>query len=1204
MWLVLATVEMMQVQPVVLSSQALNVVVDPKGFFSVTEKRTKLTWKSVQHIAPFRNLQKLSGGKVSFQTDARQRDGKTFPVTVTVWLEGDELVMEASVDKLEMRVGTFSFSPPFLPTSPNSDLLVPFYGNGIAVPVDSKEFLGWSFRTYGALDMPWVGVTSGKAGYLLLWDERSADDGWCILEAVKISGSELLVPFAYHDPMMGTFGYQRRIRYFFVPDGGYVALCKRYRDYARRKGFLVTLVEKAKRKPAVKLLAGAPNVWGGNPQFAKEAEGVDRLLINGVWSAEQMEAIKALGYLNSRYDNYEDLYTCCPNHNPPYNIGTIDDCVLRADGNRQVGWVTWDKKHTAHKRCSILQLDAARSYITDQLKRHPHNAWFLDVTTATDLIECYDPKHPHNRTEDREAKRRLAKFVGEGLGLVLGGEHGRWWGVDIYDYWEGMMSHNLFFTWPAGHLRPPEKREEIEERYLEWGLGHRRRLPLWELVFHDCVVSYWYWGDSTDFLYRVAPDLSDKKDAFNILYGTPPMFWVNRLGFTWSDPALRKRLLQSYRLVCKLHEQIAFDEMISHEWLTPDRSVQRTVFGRLGTRKSTTEVIVNFGEKQFVLERFGRKFVLPQYGFFAHGPSVTQYRIAADERTVTFVKTRDFNYCYAGGKVYDFGNVITDGEVTMKREGLEQIRIWLGVGTNELSLRVSEFPDIDFASARLISLSEDGKAQEVVKLKLEGRGKNRLAKIPSLNWQRALLVWGKSARKPNFTVNKVTVTPARPKQGEGLKVTVAVANNGSAKGTTKVSIFLDRISPDCLLAEQTVQLPADSQKQIFFFIRTEGIDGTHNLLALLEAVKPKDELVLTDNRREATFTVTADYSRWRYKFEIVVDAAGVRRLDEPVTFEVDWCELAGVSPKAIVDLDSVRVVEIGRDGKPEKPVPCFFTPTESGNRKGTVTFLLIGETPPDGKRRFWVLAAEKQGLKRAFFPPKPELHWDNTTRIVTTPFYQLRFGEDGMVREWVSLMPGAPKQSFLRSLGVSSAQTGWVDEIGEVESFECLSINPVNVAIRVVKRLRGDFRVVKTFAFYPRHFVVEIEANKPGIREYSRAYYLLGGKFEDDKGNKAIVDGKGEGENVIGKNAHPKWYTVYSDAWAHSCVALSRFDNLTYWDVEGAWGGIAFNTGETKGIRLVYALHGGQKDTSFGAWDYERFTKPPIIAISKSQGKR
>lgn len=1206
MWLVLATFEMMQVQPVLLSSQALSVVVDPKGFFYVTEKRTKLTWRSVQHIAPFRNLRKLAEGKVSFQTDARQRDGKTFPVTVTVWLEGDELVMEASVDKLEMRVGTFSFSPPFPPISPNSDLLVPFYGNGIAVPVESKEFRGWSFTTYGALDMPWVGVTDGKAGYLLLWDGRSADDGLCVLETVKISGSELIVPSAYHDPTIGTFGYQRRIRYFFVPDGGYVALCKRYRDYARRKGFLVTLAEKAKRKPDVKLLAGAPNVWGGNPQFAKEAksEGIDRLLINGIWSAEQMETIKALGYLNSRYDNYEDLYTCCPNHNPPYNIGTIDDCVLRADGNRQVGWVTWDKKHTSHKRCSILQLDVARSYITDQLKRHPHNAWFLDVTTATGLIECYDPKHPHNRTEDREAKRRLAKFVGEELGLVLGGEHGRWWGVDIYDYWEGMMSHNAFFTWPAGHLRPPEKREEIGERYLEWGLGHRRRLPLWELVFHDCVVSYWYWGDSTDFLYRVAPDLSDKKDAFNILYGTPPMFWVNRLGFTWSDPALRKRLLQSYRLVCKLHEQIAFDEMLSHEWLTPDRSVQRTIFGKSGERKGTTEVIVNFGEKQFALERLGRKFALPQYGFFVHGPSVTQYRIAADERTVTFVKTRDFNYCDAGGKVYDFGNVITDGEVTMKREGLEQIRIWLGVGTNELSMRVSEFPDIDFASARLILLSEDGKAREVVKLKLEGRGKNRLAKVPSLDWQQALLVWGKSSRKPNFTVNKVTVTPAQPKQGEGVKVTVVVVNNGLASGTAKVSLFLDRISPDRLLAEQTVQLPADSQKQISFSIGTEGIDGTHNLLALLEAVKPKDELVATDNRREATFTVTADYSHWRYKFEIIVDAAGVRRLDEPVTFEVDWCELAGVSPKAIVDPDSVRVVEIGRDGKPERPVPCSFTPTEPGNRKGTVTFLLTGETPPNGKRRFWVLAVEKQGSKRVFFPPKSELRWDNETSTVTTPFYRLRFGEDRMVREWVSLMPGAPEQSFLRSLGVSSAQTGWVDEIGEVESFECLSINPVNVVIRVVKQLRGDFRIVKTFTFYPRHFVVEVEANKPGIREYSRAFYLLEGKFEDDKGNRAVVDGKGEGENVIGKNAHPKWYAVYSNEWAHSCVALSRFDNLTYWDVEGARGGIAFNTGETKGIRLVYALHGGQKDASFAAWDYERFTKPPTIAISESQGKR
>lgn len=1202
-WVLLAAVGV--TQPVTIESKWLTVTVDPLGTFSVLDKRTKTLWRSAPPFSPFRNL-KVDRNRITFETDAKQRDKRTFTASVTMWLEGDELVVEVNTDDHKRKIGTFTALPPLLPLSADCDLLLPFYSNGIAVPVSGKEFRGWGFQTFGSLDMPWVGITDGKAGYLLLWDGRSADDGNCIIEVVKTEKGEWLTPSAYHEPTMQTFGYPRHLRYIFVAEGGYVALCKRYREHAKRNGFLVTLTEKAKRKPAVKLLAGAPNIWGGNPQIAREAKdaGIDRLLINGVWAAKEMEAIKTMGYLNSRYDNYEDLYTCCPQHSPPYNIGTIEDCVLRADGNRQVGWVTWDKKHTAHKRCSLLQLDVARKYISEQLKRHPHNAWFLDVTMATWLIECYDSKHPHDRTQDKEAKRKLAKFVGDELGLVLGGEHGRWWGVDIYDYWEGMMSINPFFTWPAGHLRPPEKREEIGERYLEWGLGHRRRLPLWELVFHDCVVSYWYWGDSTDFLFRVAPELSDKKDAFNILYGTPPMFWVDRRGFTWSDPEMRKRLLQSYRIVCKLHEQIAFDEMLTHEWLTLDRDVQRTVFGRTGAKTGTTEVIVNFGEKPFTLVRKGiartspsreQKFILPQYGFYAHGPHITQYRALVGDRIVTFVRTPDYAFCDAGGKRHDFGLCATDGQVTLRLDSKEQIRVIVEAGATEVVLRPRRFvANFDFASAKLLELDDKGEPRAVVKF---ARVSDAIRISVPKEGRVYTLVWGATAKHPNFTVGSIKLSLKQIKQGQQVKVSAQVINDGGADGRVKISIYLDKISRNSLLGSKTVSIEANGQKAVTFTFATESIDGEHLLVVQLEPVKLERELVMNDNIVQFPFTVQPDYSRWKFGANLVVSAAGIRRLDEPIVLEVDFGKLGTMPQNAAVDVDSVRVVEV-KAGKLTEAVPTYFEPSKTNTQRGTLVFLLAGDTPPNAIRQFRILWNVVQP-NRKHFPTRSLLQWDGARRAVVTSFYRLQFGSDGMVREWTSLMPNAPRQSFLRSLGVSSAQTGWVDEIGEVETIKCLSTNPVIIVVQIVKKLQGDFRVTRTFTFYPRHFVVEIEADKQGIRDYSRAYYSLPCKFEDDKGNKAVVDGKGEGENVIGKNPQPKWYAVYSDTWAHSCIALSQFDNLTYWDIEGAWGGISFGTGRVKGIRLAYVLHEGQKDASFAAWDYERLTKPPSITLSE-----
>ena len=64
------------------------------------------------------------------------------------------------------------------------------------------------------------------------------------------------------------------------------------------------------------------------------------------------------------------------------------------------------------------------------------------------------------------------------------------------------MQSGGFYSWPAGYVGQdlPKTREEIGKDYLTYGIGHYYRIPFWELVFHDCIVSTWYWGDSSDFL--------------------------------------------------------------------------------------------------------------------------------------------------------------------------------------------------------------------------------------------------------------------------------------------------------------------------------------------------------------------------------------------------------------------------------------------------------------------------------------------------------------------------------------------------------------------------------------------------------------------------------------------------------------------------------------------------------------------------------
>jgi hypothetical protein len=128
---------------------------------------------------------------------------------------------------------------------------------------------------------------------------------------------------------------------------------------------------------------------------------------------------------------------------------------------------------------------------------------------------------------------------------------------------------------------------EVPERVAKYQLGHECRLPLWELVYHDCVVAQWYWGDYNNKL----PALWAKRDLFNILYGTPPMFMFTR-GF-WDEN--KDRFARSYKDVCAVARAVGYAEMTDHRFLTGDRSVQQTHFG------NGVIVTVNFGDKPFRL---------------------------------------------------------------------------------------------------------------------------------------------------------------------------------------------------------------------------------------------------------------------------------------------------------------------------------------------------------------------------------------------------------------------------------------------------------------------------------------------------------------------------------------------------------------------------------------------------------------------------
>jgi len=255
--------------------------------------------------------------------------------------------------------------------------------------------------------------------------------------------------------------------------------------------------------------------------------------------------------------------------------------------------------------CAVLCDKQAPKYAAErvpaELETHPYRCRFIDTTTASPWRECYHPAHPMTRSESRHWKMQLLRYMSQEMCLVTGSETGHDAAVPFVHYFEGMLSLGPYRVPDAG--RQIQKIwHEVPERVAKYQLGHQYRLPLWELVYHDCVVSQWYWGDYNNKL----PSLWDKRDLFNILYGTPPMFMFNRK--LWEEN--RDRFVRSYRTTCPVARAVGYAEMTDHRFLTADRSVQQTAFA------GGVTVTVNFGT---AAHRLPDGTEVPPMGFHVKG---------------------------------------------------------------------------------------------------------------------------------------------------------------------------------------------------------------------------------------------------------------------------------------------------------------------------------------------------------------------------------------------------------------------------------------------------------------------------------------------------------------------------------------------------------------------------------------------------------
>lgn len=595
----------------VLSNYSLDVSFnDETALFSITDKRCRKIWEQTDLVNKFKvnKTERIDNAlKISLESE--------FPFIVYARLIS-ESALEIEIQS-DSRLTLNEFTFPTALQTPNENHYVLFTdGEGFLLKADDREYgIGRQImHSMRGLSMPWMGVTDDKfqSGYMAILN--TPDD--CEMNVKRTNGLISFEPVWLSQK--SKFGYNRKITYYFFDKGGYVAQCKKYREYIwAQQEIPPTLLEKQKRFPAIEKMIGAMHIYlwddAREVSFAQEMKDseIDKAFI--LWNPNHPpypvdgydNEIKKLGYLSGVYELFRDVHL-------RDTSGVIDP------SNRNGTWLNRFRFPGLFHQIALIEKDGGYHYSgfgydtnpkavlphipelrTDrEMQVYPHESTFLDGYFASGIFEDYSKENPLTRTDYKEAVIEMNKFFEEKYNQIVGVEWGADYGIPTSAYAHGMMTlHHMLYPSPdrnkkgsiyyVGDWSNPSNPSIMvgeyvaDKAYLKWAINEKIRVPLYQLVYHDAIVTTWRWDDNSHNM----PEIWWKKDLFNILYGTAPVWCLDRA--RWKK--FKQTFIESYKNVGPWLEQIGYDEMINHQFLTDDHTVQETEFS------SGKKVVVNFG---------------------------------------------------------------------------------------------------------------------------------------------------------------------------------------------------------------------------------------------------------------------------------------------------------------------------------------------------------------------------------------------------------------------------------------------------------------------------------------------------------------------------------------------------------------------------------------------------------------------------------
>ena len=358
-----------------------------------------------------------------------------------------------------------------------------------------------------------------------------------------------------------------------------------------------------------------PDEWGDGlsvkllEQFAEN--GLDRLWL-GVDSWQEgfrhpiaIAKAKALGYLVGPYDSYHSIHH--PNEKDTWETAQFDlslyesGAIVNADGTKSRGF----KKKGYHLSPLVAQpyVENRVNSIVDQMPSN-FNTWFIDCDAYGELYDDYSATHPATQLDDMNARLARISWIRDTHNMVVGSEGGAAYAAATLHFAHGMTLPVIGWgdadmkskTSPyyVGGYWPPEgpaihiKQVPLKPNYLYHYYDPRFRLPLYQIVFHDSVITTHHWGSGSLKFKNAIGTLA----LLELLYNVPPLYHLNIDEFSKHKAWIKRH----YAFFSLLHRQIGGKPMTDFKWLREDKLVQRTEFG------DTVEIFANFGTDAFEYE--------------------------------------------------------------------------------------------------------------------------------------------------------------------------------------------------------------------------------------------------------------------------------------------------------------------------------------------------------------------------------------------------------------------------------------------------------------------------------------------------------------------------------------------------------------------------------------------------------------------------